>query len=84
MINKNILSSIFDNYDIQKVVLIQKDETYNFIISNMSSSLTLERWEYLENILKDITKKSINIIPFPQAEKYFDSNLLNKGLVIKQ
>lgn len=83
MINKDFLSSVFDNYDIKKVLLIHEDESYNFIISEMSTSLTLERWEYLENILKDITNKDINLIPFSQAEKIFDNASINKGLVIK-
>ena len=84
MINTNILSSIFDNYSINKVILLEDTDCYNFIISNMPSSINLDRWEYLENILKEILRKNINIIPHNQAIEIFDNNAINEGLVIKQ
>ena len=83
MINKNILSSIFESYKINNVILVEDNEKLHFIISNMSSSFNLDRWEYLENILKDVTGKSINIITYNQAIKHFDTNYLDKGLVIR-
>ena len=83
MINKNILSSIFDNYDIHSVKLVQDNNILNFIISQMPSSISLERWDYLENILKDVTGKTVNILPYNQAIKCFSEKLINEGLVIK-
>ena len=83
MINEKVLSSVFGNYDIHNVILLPMDETYNFVISNMPSSISLERWKYLENILKDITKKEINLFAFSQAISHFGEETLKKGMVIK-
>ena len=83
MINKNILSQVFDNYGINKVMLLEYNNSYNFLISEMNKELSLDRWEYLENILKDITKKNINLIPYSQAKKYFNDDINLKGEVIK-
>ena len=83
MINTKVLSSVFDNYDIHKVILLDIDNTYNFIISNMPSSISLEKWEYLENILQEITKKNINIFSLTQAINHFGNSIKSKGLVIK-
>ena len=83
MIDNTILSSVFDNYNINNVFLIKDNTTYNFIISNMPASISLERWEYLENILKDITKANVNLITLTDALKHFGKENLSKGEVIK-
>lgn len=80
MINKNILNSVFDTYGINKVTLIEENNEYIFLISNMPSNINLDRWEYLENILKDITQKNVSILALNYAKKYIN---LEKGLVIK-
>ena len=83
MISKDILGQIFNNYGINKVLLIDMENSCSFLISEMSCSLNLDRWEYLENILMDLTKKIVNIIPISQAKKYFPEDLIAKGEVIK-
>ena len=83
MINTNILSSVFKNYGIHDITLVVENDTYNFIISNMTSTIAIDRWKYLEDILKDITKKKINLIPLNQALKYLGEDYINKGVEIK-
>lgn len=83
MINTKVLSSVFDNYDIHNVILLPINNTYNFIISNMPSSISLERWEYLENILKELTKKEINIFAVDQAISHLGEEAIKKGSVIR-
>lgn len=79
----NIFSTIFENYGIESVILIDTESKSNFIISNMKNDLSIERWDYLENILKDVMKKSINIIPYNQAIKCFGIKKIEEGEVIK-
>ena len=83
MINYNIFSSIFENYEIGNVILLKDKETHNFIISNMPSCISVDRWDYLENILSEITKSQCNIFPYNQAIKYFSEEIIKKGVVIK-
>ena len=83
MINKEILSSVFFNYGIKKIILVEDNTRLNFVISNMDLELSLDRWEYLENILKDITKKDINIMPLNQVLKHLGSTYVSKGDVIQ-
>ena len=80
MINTKFLISLFTTYKINKVILLEDKDTYNFIVSDMDRNLNLENWEYLENILKDVTEKDINILTYNQAIKHFD---VSKGVVIK-
>ena len=47
----------------------------------MDSSLSLERWIHLENVLKDVTKSDISILSYDYAKKYID---ISKAMVIKQ
>ena len=84
MINTNIFISIFKNYDINKVILLKDNETYNFIISEMPSSMDIERWDFLEHILFEATKQTCNILSFSQAVKLFGEEKLRKSVVIKQ
>ena len=80
MIDNSVLSSVFDSYKIQNIVMVEQEGTYNFLISNMPTSISLDRWEYLENILRDITKKEIVIMPMSYAKKHLN---LEEGVVIK-
>jgi len=83
MINKEILSSVFSNYGIKKIVLVEDNNKLNFIISEMDLSISLDRWEYLENILKDITKKDINIMALNDVFKYLGTNYISKGVALQ-
>ena len=81
MINTNILSSVFKNYHFEKVQMIENSNLCVFLVSNMLTSISLERWEYLENILADITQKDVAIMPLDYAKKHLN---LKEGVVIKQ
>ena len=81
MINKQVLKDVFDTYNIEKVTLVDSNNHYIFLIDGMSSGLSLERWDYLEHILQDITNKQITLLPFNYAKKHIK---LNEGIVIKQ
>ena len=83
MINENILSKIFEQNKINNVIMVEENNYLNFIISNMTSSLSLDKWEYLENILKDVTSKNINIITYNQALKNLGNDYIKKGVVIR-
>ena len=82
MITNEGLKSIFNSYKINNVVLVENDNELNFVISNMNSNISLTEWENLENILKDIYKKNINIMTKNQCVKYLGNNFLSKGVVI--
>ena len=82
MINPEIFASVFKHHQINKVMLIEHNDCFNFLISDMSSSITLDRWEHLENILRDLTKKEINIIPYSQAIVFFNKEMLAKGVEV--
>ena len=82
MENKNILISVFKTYGINKVYLNKKSNTYNFIISAMEKSISLDRWNYLETVLKDITNKNVTLLPYEQALQHFGDNYINESLVI--
>ena len=80
MINKSLLYSVFLHHNVSKVSYIKKDSCYIFLIEEMNSAIPLQRWEHLESILKDITKKEFCILPYKYAEKYL---LINERDVIK-
>ena len=82
MITNEGLKSIFNSYKINNVVLVENDNELNFVISNMNSNISLTEWENLENILKDIYKKNINIMTKNQCVKYLGNDFLSKGVVI--
>ena len=80
MISKKILSSVFENYNIKSVILLESKTTCNFLISGMSTSISLERWEYLENILRDLTKKDVAITSLDYCKRHVN---IEEGIVIK-
>ena len=82
MITNECLKSIFNSYKINNVVLVENANELNFVISNMNSNISLTEWENLENILKDIYKKNINIMTKNQCVKYLGNDFLSKGVVI--
>ncbi len=82
MITNEGLKSIFNSYKINNVVLVENANELNFVISNMNSNISLTEWENLENILKDIYKKNINIMTKNQCVKYLGNDFLSKGVVI--
>lgn len=83
MINKNILVSIFEKHQIDKVILKETEKSYDFIISEMNSSFNVAKWDYLEHVLEDILGKKINIIALPQATKYFGNQYIESGMIIR-
>lgn len=83
MINKEILSSVFESYKINNVIVVEENNNLNFVISNMSVSISLDRWQYLENILKDITGKNINLLTCCQVKNNLGLDYLKKGVVIR-
>ena len=82
MINKDIIKSIFVNYHISKIIMIEEKDFYAFVIEKMSESIALDRWEQLENVLKDYTKKEISLIPYKQAYNQLGKKYLDKGVII--
>lgn len=82
MITEEGLRSIFTSYRIEHVILVKEESSLNFVISNMKSNISLNNWENLENILKDIYKKEINIITKEQCLKYLGKNFISKGETI--
>ena len=82
MMNKSIMKSIFSNYHISKIIMIEEKNFYAFIIEKMNESISLDRWEQLENVLKDYTKKEISLIPYMQAYNQLGKKYLDKGVII--
>ena len=83
MINKDIIKSIFINYHISKIIImIEENDFYAFVIGKMNESISLDRWEQLENVLKDYTNKEISLIPYNQAYNQLGKKYLDKGVII--
>lgn len=82
MINTNIIKSMFKNYHMNKVIMIEEKDFYAFIIGSMPESISIDRWEQLENILKDYTKKDVSLIPYKQACNQLGKKYLDKGVII--
>lgn len=81
MINKEILTSVFEKHGIEKVVFIPLESKNIFLIKEMSSHLSLDRWEHLENILKDISCKPCDILDYEYASNYIN---VTEGVVIEK
>lgn len=82
MISIKGLQSVFSSYKINSVVLVENESSIDFIISNMENSISLDNWENLENVLKDVYKKNINLLTKEQCLKYLGKDFLNKGVTI--
>jgi len=80
--NLNIIKSIFNNHSINKAIFIEERTFITYIIYDMSESLPLERWEHLEAILKEYTKKEVALLPYNQAITNLGSDYINKGVTI--
>lgn len=72
--NTSLLYNIFKTHGIEKVSFIETDDNYLFLLEEMNTNLPLQRWEHLENILIDIIKKDIYLLPIEQANKYLDTS----------
>ena len=83
MINKKIIKEIFSNYSINKVIFIEEKSFNSFIIVSMNESISLTRWENLENILKEYLNKDVTLLPLSQALKALGENHLRKGEIIQ-
>lgn len=82
MITSEGLKSIFNSYKIGNVILVENSNEMNFIISNMNSNISLNDWQNLENVLKDVYRKSINIMTKNQCIKYLGKEFLDKGVCV--
>lgn len=82
MIKKDVLISIFNSFGIKKVWLKEENNFYNFIIGDMNVSFSLDRWCLLENYLKELLDKNINILSYPQVLANFSSSYIQESLVI--
>lgn len=80
MINTNLLVSIFEAHKVDSVYYLKDNEDFIFLIKKMDSSIPLERWEHLENVLKDVTKTNVSILSYDYAKMYIDTS---KAMVIK-
>ena len=78
MINTQIIASVFKNHGIEKIILIPSENKNVFLIQEMSSDISLNRWEHLENVLKDICQKDCDIMSFEYATKYIS---ITKGAI---
>lgn len=83
MIDKKVIKSIFSNYSISEVIFIKENSFCSFIICSMKESISLDRWDNLENILKEYTSMDISLTPLEQALKYLSKEYLSKGVIIK-
>lgn len=82
MIDLNIIKSIFTSHHINKIILIDETSSYTFVICSMHESISSNKWDNLENILKYHVKKDVTILSHPQALKYLGNDFLNKGVII--
>ena len=83
MIDQNIVKSIFKSHSINKVVYIDEGSFNSFIIYEMSNSISADKWNNLEHLLQDITKKEVALLPYAQAVKHLGKDYLSKGVVIQ-
>lgn len=82
MITRKGLRSIFESYGISHVKLINNLNEYDFIISGMNNSMSLNNWQNLENILKDILGENVEIMTEAQALKYLKKDYFAKEEII--
>lgn len=81
MINTNLLASIFEKYNIDSVSYLEDNNDYIFLIKTMNSSISLEKWEYLEQTLKYLLKADVSFLSYDYAKNYID---ISKAMVIKK
>ena len=82
MLNNNFIKSVMKTYGIQKANITETETTVDIIIHKMNGSLSLEKWELMETVLKDVTNKKVNIIPYNQATHYLGETNISKAKVI--
>lgn len=78
-----LLSSLLQDFGISQAVLIENDDYFDILIKDMSSSLTLERWNYLENLIKILLKKEINFSSYNQAMTLIPLENFKKGVIVE-
>ena len=82
MLNNNFIKSVMKTYGIQKANITETETTVDIIIHKMNGSLSLEKWELMETVLKDVTNKKVNLIPHNQAARYLSDVNISKAKVI--
>lgn len=81
MIKAEALTSIFNAHGIEQALLIPTKNKNIFLIKDMSSDISLNRWEHLEHILKDIYQKECDIMSYEYASKYI--NIKEEAIIIQ-
>lgn len=82
MLDKDLIYSICQIYGVNKVGIKENKDSLDLIIFEMNNSISLEKWNYFENILRELTNKDICIMDVVQVRKHFGNEYLEKGLVI--
>ena len=75
MINNAIIKSIFSNYCIEKVIFLEEENSNTFIICSMNESISLDRWNNLENVLTEYTKKKNILIAICTSMQLFGQRI---------
>ncbi len=83
MIDEKIIKAIFSNYSIDEVIFIKESSFCSFIICSMNENISLDRWNNLENILKEYTSNEVSLLSLEQALKYLGNEYISKGVIIK-
>lgn len=83
MLDKGLIKSIFNCYSIKKVIYIKQKDFISFIICSMQENISIEKWNNLENVLKETFNSEISLLPLSQALKILTRTQLDKGVVIE-
>ena len=83
MINLEIIKSILTNHSINKAIFVEEKDFNCYIICEMKEYLPLDRWNHLEIILKDYTKKNVSLLPYNQALNNLGESYIKKGVTIQ-
>ena len=78
--NTKFLASVFEKHNISSVYYLEDKNYPVFLIKEMDSSIPLERWTHLENVLKDATNSEVSILSYDYAKNHID---VSKAMVIK-
>ena len=83
MLNNEVILSIMKTYDIEKVRIKENSTNLDLIICEMNDSISLQRWNLLESVLKDLSQKKVNILTYHQAKRYLGDSYINESKVIQ-
>ena len=83
MLNNEVILSIMKTYDITKARVKESNDSFDLIICEMNDSISLQRWNLLESVLKDLSQKKVNILTYHQAKRYLGDSYINESKVIQ-